>query len=62
MRYTVTLPHEYEWHPSSWAKENCPSYLSATAHIRVGRNLPPSKVDYYFADEKDAAWFALRWA
>ena len=61
MRYTITLPHEYEWNASEWAKEHCPSYLSATAHIRAGRNLPASKVEYHFADEKDAAIFTLRW-
>lgn len=61
MRYTVTLPHKYEWHPATWAKDNCPSYLSATAHICVGRDLPASKVEYHFEDEKDVAIFTLRW-
>jgi hypothetical protein len=61
MRYTVTLPHEYEWHPTAWAKEHCPSYLSATAHICMGRDLPPSKVEYHFEDEKDVVIFSLKW-
>ena len=61
MRHTVTLPFIYEWHPTSWAQEHCPSYLSATAHLYAGRNLPESKVDYHFEDEKDAAIFTLRW-
>ena len=61
MRYIVTLPHIHEWHPGSWAKEHCPSYLSATAHIRVGRDLPPSKVEYHFEDEKDVVIFSLKW-
>ena len=62
MRYTVTLPHIYEWHPGTWAKDNCPSYLSATAHLRLGRDLPPSKVEYHFEDEKDLTMFILRWS
>jgi hypothetical protein len=62
MRYTVTLPHKYEWDATEWAKEHCPSYLSATAHLRLGRDLPPSNVDYHFADEKDLTMFILRWS
>lgn len=61
MRYTIILPHDYEWDATEWAKENCPSYLSATAHIRLDRNLPASKIEYHFADEADAAIFTLRW-
>jgi hypothetical protein len=61
MRYTITLPHDYEWHPGTWAKDNCPSYLSATAHLMFGENLPKSTVEYHFAEEKDAMIFSLRW-
>ena len=61
MRYTITLPHDYEWHPGTWAKENCPSYLSSTAHLRHGQNLPESKIEYHFANEQDAMIFSLKW-
>jgi hypothetical protein len=61
IRHTIILPHRYEWNPATWAKENCPSYLSATANLMYGKNLPESTIEYHFKDEKDAAWFALRW-
>ena len=60
MRYTVTLPHEYEWHPGTWATDNCPSYLSATAYWNV-EDPDTSMGEYHFADEKDVVMFTLKW-
>jgi len=59
MRYSVTIPHIYEWHPGTWAKDNCPSYLSATAYLK--ENIETAIVEYHFADDKDAAIFTLKW-
>jgi hypothetical protein len=59
MRYTVTLPHDYEWHPGTWAKENCASYLSSTAYMKEEQI--DSTIEYHFAEEKDAMIFSLRW-
>jgi hypothetical protein len=59
MRYTATLPHFYEWHPGTWAKEHCKSYLSATAHWGTDHTIT---VEYHFAEEKDLTMFLLRWS
>jgi hypothetical protein len=62
MRYIVTLPlrpHNKET-PSDWAREYCKSYRSSTWHIN--EDTSRSKADYHFGDEKDAAWFKIRWA
>ena len=61
MRYTAILPHIYEWHPATWAKKHCPSYLSATAHLCKIENEDQSKVEYHFAEERDLTMFLLRW-
>ena len=59
MRYTVTLLHKHDWEPMSWAKENCPSYISNTGFLHEDKN--DSSIEYYFVDEKDAFWFKMRW-
>ena len=61
MRHTVTLPFIYESAaPGAWAKENCPSYLSATAYWDV-EDPDTSIVEYHFADPKDVVIFSLKW-
>lgn len=61
MRYTATLPHIYQWEATTWAKENCPSYLSATAHLVEVENTDQSKIEYHFAEQRDLTMFLLRW-
>jgi len=53
---TVTLPWDHDCVDKAleWAEENCPSYIT---HL-VG---PDYGIVYYFSDEKDAVFFALRW-
>ena len=60
MRHTVALPFIHEWHPGTWAKDHCLSYLSATAYWNV-EDPDTSIVEYHFEDEKDVAIFTLRW-
>jgi hypothetical protein len=60
MRNSITLPHIYEWHPLAWAKANCPSYISCTGFLK--EKTEEGFIEYYFSDEKDMTWFALKWA
>lgn len=67
----VTLPYDPEWRALAWAKEHCPSYITNyitnNAYLRTygvplgNAALWGSKIDYYFAAEEDATFFALRW-
>lgn len=74
MSHVVTLPYDrsyiaqYDpmWVAVEWAKENCRSYI--TNKVRKvecisadGLAYYEQKIDYYFANEGDAVWFALRW-
>jgi hypothetical protein len=62
MRYTVTIPHKIylsKTTPQSWARANCPSYLSATLHLQEDHRR--STAEFNFSDEKDATLFALKW-
>jgi hypothetical protein len=42
----------------SWAKERCPSYIT-NDYLR-GPNGDQYRL--YFSEEKDYAWFSLRWS
>jgi hypothetical protein len=59
---TVTIPFVPFREPLDWAKENCPSYITNEVHCDGYNTYNITKVDYHFADEKDAVWFSLRWA
>lgn len=59
---TVTLPYSPFWEPLTWAKENCPSYISNDLHMDGYNTYDHKKIDYFFGNEKDAVWFSLRWA
>ena len=54
---TVTLPYDPVWEPLEWAKKNCSSYITNAVHSCDNTN-----IDYFFANEKDALMFLLRWA
>lgn len=58
---TVTLPYSPFWEPLTWAKENCPSYISNDLHHDGYTTYDHTKIDYQFGDEKDALIFMLRW-
>ena len=55
----ITIPYDHEWKALRWAVKYCPSYIT---------NVLPSVdnidhgIDYYFSEEKDAMFFALKWA
>jgi len=62
MRYSVTIPHRIylsKTTPRSWARDNCPSYLSATLWLKEDQG--SSTAEFHFAEEKDATIFSLRW-
>jgi hypothetical protein len=59
---TVTLPYSPFWEPLTWAKENCPSYITNDLHQDGYNTYDHTKIDYFFGNEKDAVWFSLRWA
>jgi hypothetical protein len=61
MTVHVTLPYSPFWAPLTWAKENCPSYLTNDLH-QDGYNYDHTRIDYFFADEQDAFMFKLRWS
>jgi hypothetical protein len=48
--------------PLAWAKENCPSYITNDVHMSGYNAFDPTKIDYFFEDNKDALIFALRWS
>ena len=57
---TVTLPYDPAWRPLEWAKKYCPNYITNDIH-KYGNTYFFTRIDYFFGDEKDAMWFALRW-
>ena len=59
---TVTLPYDPVWEPLHWAKRYCPSYITNDMHCDGYNTYDNTKIDYFFANEKDAMWFVLRWA
>jgi hypothetical protein len=59
---TVTLPYDPEWRPLEWAKTYCPSYITNDMHCDGYNTYDNTKIDYFFANEKDAMWFVLRWS
>ncbi len=58
---TVTIPYSPFREPLDWAKKHCSSYISNDIH-KYGNSYDSSRIDYFFSDEKDAMWFALRWS
>lgn len=68
MSYTVTLQHDRRvLEMLSWAKENCPSYITNTSRrkeLATGNHISyyVYVIDYHFSEERDATWFTLRWA
>lgn len=57
MSHVVALPYTADWHALAWAKKNCPSYITNSS----ASNKDEWQILYYFAQEEDAAMFALRW-
>jgi len=56
----VTLPYDPQWKALAWAKEHCPDYITNDVAENVGIQAVV-QIDYFFASERDAAWFKLRW-
>ena len=61
MALKVTLPYDENWEALTWAKKNCPSYITNDA-TTIKLNVPyVTVINYYFGNEKDAIMFQLRW-
>ena len=59
---TVTIPYDIRWTALEWAKEHCASYITNDVHCDGYNTYDINQIDYFFGDERDAMWFALRWA
>lgn len=49
---------ENRYEPLAWAKQHCPSYITNDAVQKQGEYY----YRFYFGNEQDRAWFALRWS
>jgi hypothetical protein len=47
-----------EYEPLEWVKKNCPTYITHDAVQVHGQYY----YRFFFGNEKDRVWFALRWA
>jgi hypothetical protein len=67
MSITVTLPYDPVWSALTWAKKNCPSYItnkcSNTTRLKKvpGGWVSDSNIDYFFGNKEDAILFKLTW-
>jgi hypothetical protein len=61
MGMKVTLPYDPVWKALEWAKEHCPDYITNDVHKNSGRT-QGVLIDYFFASERDAVFFRLKWA
>ena len=50
----IVLPYDPKWEALTWALKHCSSYITNLA-------TESGEVCYYFANERDALSFALRW-
>lgn len=58
----VTIKYDPTWPALDWAKKHCPSYITNDMHQDGYNTYDHTRIDYFFSDEKDAVWFALRWS
>ena len=61
MSKTVVLPYDPTWKALEWAKSNCKSYITNDGVIDQFPNNGFTRIEYFFANEKDATMFRLRW-
>jgi len=65
MSKTVILPYDPTWRALEWAKANCKSYITNQGLTNGGPRpdtwLGPGQIEYFFADERDATLFRLKW-
>ena len=61
MSIIVTLPYDPTWKALEWIKkQDMNGYITNTATCPSSPRGDYS-INYYFSDEKSAAWFALKW-
>lgn len=62
MKNYVDLPVPKEWINAyellEWTKKHCPSYITNDAVQKGGEYY----YRFYFGNDKDLTWFALRWS
>ena len=61
MSIEVTLPYNNDglWEALTWAKKYCNSYITNLADAKYPGD---HSITFYFAAEKDATLFRLRWS
>jgi hypothetical protein len=69
MSNSVTLLYDPTWRALEWAKQYCASYITNTMNYEDREQFPGTyhfarimRITYYFANERDATMFRLRWA
>jgi hypothetical protein len=61
MSAVVSLKYDPAWVALDWAKKHCRSYITNVQASAI--NYPAGvKINYYFASERDAFLFKLRWS
>lgn len=59
---TVTLPYDSWWPALAWAKKHCSSYITNDVNKPLSDARGTIQIDYFFASERDAVFFSLKWA
>lgn len=61
MSKTVILPYDPTWQALGWAMTHCRSYITNQGVANSGPTPLTVEIEYFFADERDATLFRLKW-
>jgi len=62
MTILVTIDRKLGGDALRWAKANCKGYITNDYHQDGYYTYDDKKLDFFFANKKDALMFMLRWA
>jgi hypothetical protein len=59
----ITINFDHNWQAFPWVKQHCPSFINNDVHLvdEQAKLYDMRYIDYFFREEKDAAFFALKW-